>query len=374
MLPRSPLRVDVAVLEIAGACYCRITRTRINTKRTNKRERGEKDGYTHSTQRDSAHPAPYLACLITMSCTPEVHPHFEPKTSTWQYIVADAQTRKAVIIDSALDFDPAFNSLSTDTADSLLAFIDEHKYTVTHILETHVHADHLTASRYLQRQLVQRGQPRADVCIGKRIQIVQSTLAAHYCIDSSELDLASAFDHLFDDGEHFSIGNLDAYVLHLPGHTPDHIGYVIGGNVFTGDSIFNPDVGSARCDFPGGSAHALYASMKTLLSLTPYYRLYTGHDYPPAARASLENGGKWKAYTTVEEQNSTNKHVRDGVSKEEFVKWRTERDATLSEPRLLHQSLQVNVRGGRLPRKTAEGYRFLSVPLKVTQSLDEGMC
>jgi len=303
-----------------------------------------------------------------MSRTPEIHPCFEPKTSTWQYIVADQQTRKAVIIDSVLDFDPASNSLSTETADSLLSFVDEHKYLVTRILETHVHADHLTASRYLQRQLVQRGQPRADVCIGKRIQIVQSTLAARYGVDSS--DLESAFDYLFDDDEHFSIGDINAYVLHLPGHTPDHIGYVIGGSVFTGDSIFNPDVGSARCDFPGGSAYALYGSMKKLLSLPPDYRLYTGHDYPPEARVSSEDGEKWKAYTTVEQQNTTNKHVRNGVSEEEFVKWRTDRDVTLSEPRLLHQSLQVNIRGGHLPQRTAEGYRFLSVPLKVPQSMD----
>jgi len=303
-----------------------------------------------------------------MSCTPEIHPCFEPKTSTWQYIVADPRTRKAIIIDSVLDFDPASNVLSTDTADSLLSLIDEHKYIVTHILETHVHADHITASRYLQQQLMQRGQPRADVCIGKRIQLVQSMLAARYSIDSSELE--SAFDYLFDDDERFSIGNIEAYVLHLPGHTPDHIGYVIGGNVFTGDSIFNPDVGSARCDFPGGSAPALYRSMQKLLSLPPNYHLYTGHDYPPEARALSEHGQRWKAYTTVEEQKLTNKHVRIGVLEDEFVKWRAERDVALSEPRLLHQSLQVNIRGGHLPRTTAEGYRFLSVPLKAPKSLD----
>lgn len=302
-----------------------------------------------------------------MSNTPEIHPHFEPKTSTWQYVVADPQTRQAVLIDSVLDYDATSNSLSTDTADSLLAFISEQKYTITRILETHVHADHLTASRYLQKQLVQRGQLRADICIGKRVQLVQSTLAARYNIDSSELD--SAFDYLFDDDEQFSIGSIEASVLHLPGHTPDHIGYLIGKSVFTGDSIFNPDVGSARCDFPGGSSQALYGSMQKLLSLPQDYRLYTGHDYPPEERVPSEHGKKWKAFTTVQEQKLTNKHVRNGVSQDEFVKWRMERDLTLSEPRLLHQSLQVNIRGGHLPRKTADGYNFLMVPLKVPKSL-----
>jgi glyoxylase-like metal-dependent hydrolase (beta-lactamase superfamily II) len=301
-----------------------------------------------------------------MSCTPEVHPFFELKTSTWQYIVADAETRKAVIIDPVLDFDPASNSLSTDSADSLLSFIEKNKYEVTHILETHVHADHLTASRYLQRQLVQRGQARADVCIGKRIQLVQSSVAARYSIDSSELE--SSFDHLFDDDEQFLVGSIKAHVLYLPGHTPDHIGYVIGQNVFTGDSIFNPDVGSARCDFPGGSATALYSSMQKLLALPLDYRLYTGHDYPPETRSFAEDGRKWKAYTTVKEQIETNKHVGGGVSEDEFIKMRTERDDRLSDPRLIHQSLQLNVRGGRLPQMTADGYRFLSVPLKAPES------
>lgn len=302
-----------------------------------------------------------------MSPAPEIHSRFEPKTSTWQYVVADPESREAVIIDSVLDFDPGSSRLSTETADSLLALVEEKKYKVTRILDTHVHADHLTASRYLQQQLEQRGQPRPAVCIGKRIQIVQSNLAPRYGVDSSELE--GAFDYLFDDDEHFSVGTIDAYVMHLPGHTPDHLGYVIGKNVFTGDSIFNPDVGSARCDFPGGSADALYNSMQSLLSLPPDYRLYTGHDYPPEGRAPSEDGNKWKAYTTVEEQKATNKHVGNCAPKEDFVQWRAERDSTLGEPRLLHQSLQVNMRGGHLPRKSANGDMLLHVPLKVPQSL-----
>lgn len=296
-----------------------------------------------------------------MSREPIVHPCFEQRTGTWQYLVADAQTKEAAIIDPVLDFDPSINTLSTSTADALLDIISSHAYTVTHILETHAHADHITASRYLQHKLRQRDQNYAQIGIGKRIGLVQRTLAQRYNVKASELD--SAFDHLFDDDEHFALGGLDAYVIHLPGHTPDHIGYVIGENVFTGDSIFNPDVGSARCDFPGGSATDLYISMQKLLSLPGHYRLYTGHDYPPESRHANEQGVKWKAYTTVEEQRLANKHIGNNATEGDFVRWRTERDQTLAEPKLIHQSLQINIRGGNLPEETREGYRFIIVPI-----------
>lgn len=212
-------------------------------------------------------------------------------------------------------------------------------------------------------KLVQQGQRRPDIGIGKGIKEVQSTFGRLYEIDADEL--SEAFDKLFDNDESFSIGNIDGKVMHLPGHTPDHVGYLIAGNVFTGDSIFNPDVGSARCDFPGGSASQLYHSIRTLLSLPPHFRLYTGHDYPPSTREADKAGHKYKPYTTVEEQNKENKHMKAGVSEEEFVKWRTERDETLSEPQLIHQALQVNIRGGQLPRESGGGYRFLHVPLKI---------
>lgn len=305
--------------------------------------------------------------FITMPNPPKVHDCFEPKTNTWQYVVADPSTREAVIIDSVLDYDPSSNTFSTETADSLLDLIDQHHYGVSHILETHVHADHPTAAHYLQEKLKQRGQTEAKICTGKRIHLIQIAVAARYGIDPAELE--NAFDHLFDDDEQFLIGNINAHVLHLPGHTPDHIGYVIGENVFTGDSIFNPDVGSARCDFPGGSAHELYNSMQKLLSFPSHYRLYTGHDYPPDGRDVSEHGQKWKAYTTVQEQKSTNKHVKQGTTKEDFVKWRTDRDEGLAEPRLLHQSLQINIRGGHLPKPTQEGYRFINVPIKVGKTM-----
>lgn len=278
----------------------------------------------------------------------EVFTVFEPVTGTWQYVVADPSNHEAVVIDPVLDFDPAHNRISTSSADKILALAEEHSFLITRIMETHAHADHLTASRYMQQQLMRNGLSRPDICIGKRILEVQITFAEKYGISYSEL--TDVFDHLFDDNETFEVGSIRGKVLHLPGHTPDHVGYQIGTNVFTGDSIFNPDVGSARCDFPGGSARDLFASTKTLLSLPGHFRLYTGHDYPPDSREAGESGEKPRAYTTVDEQRRENKHVRDGTSEEEFVAWRTERDASLAAPRLLNQAMQFNIRAGRLPK------------------------
>jgi len=238
--------------------------------------------------------------------------------------------------------------------------------TIVRILETHVHADHLTASAYLQRKLVKHGGEKPAICIGKRIEHVQARFGPRYQIAPSELQ--RAFDHKFEDEEIFHIGKLEARVLYLPGHTPDHVGYMIGSNVFTGDSIFNPDIGSARCDFPGGSADALFASMSSLLALPPHFRLYTGHDYPPSTRQASDGvSSKAKPFTTVQGQRDENKHIRDGTTKESFLKMRSERDTGLSEPRLIHQALQFNIRAGRLPEPDTEGYSFLKIPLKVPQ-------
>jgi len=302
-----------------------------------------------------------------MTGKPEIFTSFEPVTATWQYVVADPDTHDAVVIDSVIDFDPASNRISTKTADSLLLLISKNNLTVTRIMETHAHADHLTAATYLQNQLMNQGSPRPDICIGARIKEVQSAFASKYGIEASEL--ADTFDKLFKDNEEFAIGNLNAKVLHLPGHTPDHVGYLIGENVFTGDSIFNPDVGSARADFPGGSATALYSSTKTLLDLPGQYRLYVGHDYPPESRADNEVGGKHRPYSTVEEQNRENKHVKTGTTEEDFIKFRLERDSTLGEPRLLHQSLQWNIRAGKLPKATSTGDMFLHLPIKASKDL-----
>lgn len=292
---------------------------------------------------------------------PIVHTIFEPKTSTWQYVVSDPETKDAVIIDSVLDYDPASNTIGNTTAEALLALISGHGYNIVAILETHAHADHLTAARYLQQALLRRGKPKAPICIGRLITQVQHTFAQKYGVDEREYN--GVFDRLLDDGDELPIGRVTGRVLHLPGHTPDHVGYKIGANVFVGDSLFQADVGSARCDFPGGDAHALFRSITAkLYALPPDYRIYVGHDYPPGGE-----GGRAEpcAFATVAEQRATNKHVRDGVDEAQFVAWRGERDATLAEPRLLHQSLQFNIRAGQLPATSEHGHRFLHVPLKV---------
>ncbi|OCK74853.1 putative metallo-beta-lactamase domain protein [Lepidopterella palustris CBS 459.81] len=292
----------------------------------------------------------------------DIHTIFEPNTSTWQYIVADAVTKDAVIIDSVLDYDIATSTITTSSADNLLDIVKRHNYKIIFILETHAHADHLTASKYIQQTLLRAGNPKPQICIGKRIEEVQHTFATKYRIDEAEY--VGVFDKLLDHGERLSLGSLEIEVLHLPGHTPDHVGYVIGSNVFTGDSLFLPDVGSARCDFPGGDATALFKSMSKLLSLPPDFRLYSGHDYPPNQG---EGRKEPRAFATVAEQRAKNKHVHDGVSMDEFVQWRTQRDATLGEPRLLHQALQFNIRAGQLPTASEHGHRFFHVPLKVPE-------
>ncbi|KGQ08365.1 Beta-lactamase hydrolase-like protein [Beauveria bassiana D1-5] len=221
-----------------------------------------------------------------MSDEPTVHTVFEPVTATWQYIVACPETKKAVVIDPVLDFDLANLKITTQSADELLHIIRAHGYTVDYLLETHAHADHLTAAAYLQQQLHQRSQgcSRPPVSTGHRIRQVQRTFAAKYGVPQAELD--AAFDKLFADDEVFAVGRLTATALHLPGHTPDHSGYQIGTCVFAGDSIFNPDVGTARCDFPAGDAATLWRSVQALLALPGHYRLYTGHDYPPEEEGS----------------------------------------------------------------------------------------
>lgn len=310
---------------------------------------------------------------ISILMEPKIHTLFEPVTGTWQYVVADAEEKDAVVIDSVLDYDKETGVISTKSADQILDLVADRGYTVSRILETHAHADHLTASRYLQSLLAERqsDKPRPQVGIGQRIRQVQDTMSKIYGVPQS--DLTNAFDHTFSDDETFNIGSIEARVIHLPGHTPDHIGYVIGSNIFTGDSIFNPDVGSARCDFPGGSAADLYHSMQKLLAFPGAFKLFTGHDYPPPDRdvSSIEHvaGGKAVAYTTVETQAHQNKHVKIGTPMEDFVKWRSERDSGLAEPKLLAQAMQVNIRGGRLPRQSTDAFKLGCIPPKVAQAV-----
>ncbi|KAF7557996.1 hypothetical protein G7Z17_g286 [Cylindrodendrum hubeiense] len=289
------------------------------------------------------------------------HNIFEPKTATWQYVVADPRTKNAVIIDPVLDFDPVKNTLTTESADKLLSLVRENEYIVVRVLETHVHADHITSSGYLQLKLSASQGQRPDICIGKRVGETQDRFGQRYGIPESEYK--DAFDQLLDDDEIFSIGELEATAIHLPGHTPDHLGYVIGDNVFCGDSLFNPDVGSARCDFPGGDASTLYASVRKMLSLPDNFKIWTGHDYPPGG---ADGRADPMAVTTVSEQNHCNKHLKDQVPEAEFVEWRTERDANLAAPRLLHQSLQLNIRAGKMPSKTTSGDQFLHLPIQIS--------
>ncbi|KAJ7594091.1 Metallo-hydrolase/oxidoreductase [Mycena floridula] len=288
--------------------------------------------------------------------SPDVYSFFENKTSTWQYLVVDPRTSEAVIIDTVLDYNPASGHISTGTADGILAFIAERQIKVLRILESHAHADHLTASQYFKRKLATRHGNPIPICIGERIRTVQTTFAPIYGFDSSHLE--NTFDVYLKDEEEFNIGSLSCRVIYLPGHTPDSVGYLIAGSMFTGDSIFMPDVGSARTDFPGGSAKDLYSSMRRLMALPDDTNLFVGHDYP-VERASEE------CMATVSEQLRLNRHTKLGTSEKMFTRFRDARDKVLGAPALIHPALQVNIRAGKLPPADSEGRVFLKVPLKV---------
>lgn len=290
---------------------------------------------------------------------PQVATFFETSTSTWQYIVSCPETHEAVIIDSVLNYNPLSGVISTESADGLIQYIRDHKLHVQRILETHIHADHLTAATYIQHKL--SGDQVIPIGIGSGIDQVQRYFAKRYSMDS--FLLKGNFDTLYDDNDTFLVGRLEFKVMHLPGHTPDHIGYLCGESLFCGDTIFMPDVGSARADFPGGSPSALYNSVNRVLALPLQFKIYVGHDYPPSSRCSTEDCPE--AYTTVERQRVTNKHLKSGTTGEEFTKWRKERDGALNNPRLMHASLQVNLRAGKLPVADDSGNVFVKVPLMV---------
>jgi len=293
-----------------------------------------------------------------MTPEPNVISLFEKRTGTWQYVVADPSTKKAVIIDSVLDYDPTNQGISTSTADALLAVVSENGYHIEKILETHAHAVHLTAASYLQHRLHQRQGFKPPICIGQRIKQVQDLFAARYSIPADEYE--GVFDHLFEDDEVFKIGQLTAKIIHLPGHTPDRIGYQITGNVFCGDSIFHADIGTARCDFPGGSAKDLFESAQKLLKLPHDVKVWTGHDYPACPERC--DAVPWM---TVQDHKENNKHISSDTQENAFLTMRGERDANLPAPKLLDPSLQINIRAGRLPRLTNEGQRLMHLPLKL---------
>ncbi|KAJ5794205.1 hypothetical protein N7457_000804 [Penicillium paradoxum] len=292
-----------------------------------------------------------------MPTEPIIHDVFEPTSGTWQYVIADPSTLTAVIIDPVLNYDPATQDLATCAADSLLSLVKKKGYKIDKILETHAHADHLTAASYLQHRLAHQQDYKPPICIGRRIEQVQRLFGQRYGVPEEEYE--GIFDKLFHDNETFAIGNLKATAMHLPGHTPDHLGYMVGDNLFCGDSLFHVDIGTARCDFPGGDAKDLFQSGRRLLSLPDHVKIWTGHDYPSGERKTPV------PWMSVQDHKRLNKHLNDGVSEEEFVTMRKGRDAQLAAPKLLHQSLQVNIRAGRLPSPTTSGYRLLHLPLKL---------
>ncbi len=282
--------------------------------------------------------------------TAQIQAFFDPRTSTVTYVVADPATRRAAVVDPVLDYDFKSGRTSTASADRVVAWVREQNLQLDWILETHAHADHLSAARHIQQQLGGR------IAIGEHIREVQATFKKLFNLERGFLPDGSQFEHLFRDGEVFRIGGLEAKALHVPGHTPADMAYLVGDAVFVGDTMFMPDVGTARADFPGGDARQLYRSMRRLLELPPQTAIYVCHDYPPATRKP-----QWK--TTVAEQRASNIHVRDGVSEDEFVKMRQARDATLEMPTLILPSIQVNVRGGRLPPPDDNGIAYLRIPI-----------
>ncbi|KAM0717952.1 hypothetical protein Q7P37_006284 [Cladosporium fusiforme] len=264
---------------------------------------------------------------------------YEPNTGTWQYVVADPLTLRSVIIDPVLDFDAETQTVSTNAADHILSLVRERGYKVDRILETHVHADHLTAASYLRETFAHEQGFRPSVAIGKRIRQVQQFFGGKYDIPIDEL--SDAFDKLFDDDETFEIGSLRATAIHLPGHTPDHMGYKIGGK--TNPAYISQNIPDSL-PRKRGSAKALYHSVQKLLSLPDHYNIYTGHDYISDERKQAV------PYMTVLDHKERNHYAQADVSEQIFMEMRETRDADLSEPKLLHAALQTNIRGGRLPK------------------------
>ena len=287
-----------------------------------------------------------------MTAQTTIRPFFDEQTGTVTYVISTNPGKRAAIVDPVLDFDFRSGRTATLSADRVLAYVREAGLAVDWILETHAHADHLSGARYMQEKVGGR------IAIGEHIREVQSTFKKFYNLERSFLPDGSQFDHLFRDGETFRIGDVDATALLVPGHTPADMAYVVDGAVFVGDTLFMPDVGSARADFPGGDAHALYRSMRRILALPPGTRVFVCHDYPPADREP-----RWQ--TTVAEQRAHNIHIRDGIGEDEFVAMRTARDATLDVPTLILPSIQVNVRAGRLPPAERDGVSYLKIPLNV---------
>lgn len=281
---------------------------------------------------------------------PHVESFYDPATSTFTHAVFDRDGGRAVVVDPVLDFEPVAARTSTEAADRVLAFLTERRLTVDWILETHVHADHLSGAAYLKERT------GAKIAIGRGVAQLQQRFAALFGLDTSFATDGSQFDRLLDDEETFAVGALQVRAMATPGHTEDSLAYVIGDAAFVGDTLFAPDTGTARTDFPGGDARTLYSSIQKLLSLPEQTRLFLCHDYPTTDRAV-------RAETSIAEQKAQNVHVKFDTTEDAFVKMRKARDATLAVPRLLLQSLQVNIRAGSLPPPDHNGVRYLRLPL-----------
>jgi len=286
-----------------------------------------------------------------MAPKPVIEAYFDEPTNTVSYLVSDPETKKAMVIDPVLDYDHKGGTVDTASVERILADARERGLTIEWALETHAHADHLSGAPYI------KARTGARVGIGEHIKDVQRIFRPVFNATDLKTD-GSDFDHLFTDGEHFQVGKLDVEVLYTPGHTPADVSYRVADAVFVGDTLFMPDYGTARADFPGGDAHKLYHSIQRLLELPDETRLFMCHDYKAPGRDTYA----WE--TTVKAEREANVHVGKGVSEEQFVAMRTSRDATLDAPRLLLPSIQVNIRAGRFPPAEANGVHYLLVPVK----------
>ncbi|WP_150302606.1 MBL fold metallo-hydrolase [Pseudomonas saliphila] len=284
---------------------------------------------------------------------PVVTAFFDPATFTYSYVVVDPCTQRCAIIDSVLDYDPASGRTSHDSADRLIQHVKDQQLQVDWLLETHVHADHLSAAPYLKREL------GGQLAIGENITIVQHTFGKLFNAGTEFATDGRQFDHLFKDGDTFHVGNIQARAIHTPGHTPACMTYLIGDAGFVGDTLFMPDYGTARCDFPGGDSHTLFQSIRKLFALPDETRLFMCHDYKAPGR------DEFLYQTTVAEQRAHNVHVHEGINESDFVAMRSARDATLDMPTLILPSVQINMRAGQLPPAEDNGIRYLKIPLDV---------
>ncbi len=282
---------------------------------------------------------------------PRVEAFFDEDTMTISYVVTDPATQKCAIVDSVLDYDPKAGRTSSTSADRIIDHVKKQGLEVEWLLETHVHADHLSAAPWLQEQL------GGKLAIGDNIRVVQDTFGKVFNAGTDFARNGSQFDHLFTDGETYKVGEIEARALHTPGHTPACMTHVIGDAGFVGDTIFMPDFGTARCDFPGGDARTLFRSIQKIMALPDETRLFMCHDYLPDTRSDYA----WE--TTVGDQRKNNIHVHEGVAEEDFVQMRTERDQKLQMPRLILPSVQVNMRAGHFPPAENNGVSYLKIPV-----------